>query len=156
MCFYTALPPRCIELSESGGQKGSLANKTFTPLQKRTGNFECIVDVIHMTGHCFRSRQWPSWAQALCLHHNRRYTVSLIKLNFQAVIKSAASAASPIAWGEPRSRRPLIIIIRSRLLIFKHPSQKNGAVLFDISRSLIAAIPLHMGPIETIVGLAKL
>ena len=27
-------------------------------------------------------------------------------LNFQAVIKSAASAASPIAWGEPRSRRP--------------------------------------------------
>ena len=30
----------------------------------------------------------------------------LKKLNFQAVIKSAASAASPIAWGEPRSRRP--------------------------------------------------
>ena len=28
------------------------------------------------------------------------------KLNFQAVIKSAASAASPVAWGEPRSRRP--------------------------------------------------
>ena len=28
------------------------------------------------------------------------------KLHFQAVIKSAASAASPIAWGEPRSRRP--------------------------------------------------
>ena len=27
------------------------------------------------------------------------------KLNFQAVIKLAASAASPIAWGEPRSRR---------------------------------------------------
>ena len=31
---------------------------------------------------------------------------SFWKLNFQAVIKSAASAASPIAWGEPRSRRP--------------------------------------------------
>ena len=26
------------------------------------------------------------------------------KLNFQAVIKSAASAASPIAWGEPGRR----------------------------------------------------
>ena len=25
----------------------------------------------------------------------------VLKLNFQAVIKSAASAASPIAWGEP-------------------------------------------------------
>ena len=30
----------------------------------------------------------------------------LKKLNFQAVIKSAASAASPIAWGEPPGRRP--------------------------------------------------
>ena len=28
------------------------------------------------------------------------------KLNFQAVIKSAARAASRIAWGEPRSRCP--------------------------------------------------
>ena len=32
-----------------------------------------------------------------------------IKLNFQAVIKSAASAASPIAWGAPRGRRPPLI-----------------------------------------------
>ena len=39
----------------------------------------------------------------------------VLKLNFQAVIKSAASAASPIAWGEPRSRRPpaeAVVLIR--------------------------------------------
>ena len=36
----------------------------------------------------------------------RTFCKTGLQINFQAVSKSAGSAASPIAWGEPRSRRP--------------------------------------------------
>ena len=43
--------------------------------------------------------------------------VALVKkTHFQAMIKSAATAASPIAWGAPRGRRPpaeaVVLVLR--------------------------------------------
>ena len=50
------------------------------------------------------------------------------KLNFQAVIKSAASTASPIAWGEPRSRRPPAEAVGLKVELFQKSGQPFSAI----------------------------
>ena len=59
----------------------------------------CFANVLRMFCACFAHVLRMFCA---CFAHVLR--VFLEKLNFQAVIKSAASAASPIAWGEPGRR----------------------------------------------------
>ena len=94
---------------------------------------------------------WPQQGPNICKQGRKNIKNVLVtlfqKLNFQAVIKSAASAASPTAWGAPRAvvripfRRPSDPVVPPSPVVRRSPSRRRGCASSRLDHGLKVKLP---------------